>query len=251
VQYIDADDDAELIAKEGFLEWADEEGFLPLWELQTEFGGGEPGPSLDAALQIFVNPSARSRVGLLLLSEASKSEVLEYINEGFGIPIGPDALRLYIDIFWDVTIPGRKGWGDFVADLTHPDDRHYISLGLDSPSVADARRFLEQEMGFTPEQIISRILSKAHSQFESAMDQPHPEDAGAMRWAELALRAITAQGVHKKAFGGDEAGELTPSEFQNMFSVSIEKVQHVSLAELQGEVAPKTDVPDTGAKKEE
>lgn len=247
VSHIDSDEKRVLLT-EGFLAWASREGILPFWRTQAEFGGGEPEPAFDAAIQIFVNPHARAMVGLLLLSEATDEEVIEFVNKRFELDVDDVAIGHYKSVFWDVTLLSRDDWQVFIGELEDPDEKHLVSLGLSSPSIADAKRFLSEAAGFSPDQVLHRILSKAHARFESAMEQPDPEASGAIRWAELAMRAISTLGTHKKAFGGDEAGELTPSEFQNMFSVTVEKIEHVSLSELQGEVAPKTDVPEVGSK---
>lgn len=246
VSHIDSSSDL-VVARDGFLDWAEDEGILPFWRTQDEFGGGEPEPELDTAIQIFVNSHARGMVGLLLLSKASDEEVLGFIQRRFDSTANERTLELYKKIFWDITLLKREDWKAFIPDL-EPQERHYISLGLSSPSIHEAKRFLDEAPGYTPEQIINKIMTKAAVLFEAAANELDPEAAGAIRWAELSLRAISVLGTHKKAFGGDEAGELSPSEFQNMFSVSIEKIEHVSLAELQGVVAPKTDVPDVGTK---
>lgn len=230
--------------RDGFLDWAEDEGILPLWATQREFGGSSPSRALDDAIQMFVNPGARAVTGLLLLSKATGQESVELLDSRFGLTVSEEALVIYRDIFWNTETMRDSDWGAFVENIDIREERNFIAFGLNTPSIQNVRLFLGEDDDVTPEYVLKRIMSVAYSQFEAASQQINAEAAGAMRWGEMAIRAISAMGTHKKAFGGDEAGELTPSEFQNMFSVRVETIEHVSLADLQGEVAPKTDVPD-------
>jgi hypothetical protein len=190
-------------------------------------------------------------MGLLLLSETSDQEASEIVSRRFGLQISKESLEIYKRIFWDITQLKREDWTPFITRLKTGSEQHFLTLGLSAPSTAETMRYLEEEPGLSPNDILTRIMNSAYARYEACLKELDPEMAGAIKWADLTVKAITTLGVHKKAMGGDEAGELTPSEFQNMFSVEIEKVQHVTLAELQGVVAPKTDVPDTGIKKDE
>lgn len=238
-QYIDADDDQELVAREGFIEWAEKEGFAPLWMIQREFGGAKPSPALDTAFQIFVNPHARAVVGMLLLSEVPSDEICSLVQTRFDLGVDEETLDLYTTIFWDIELLGRAGWQAFMAELKTKEERHYIGLGLGSPSSADARRYLGVEVNFDPEAILKDLALTAHTQYKACMAQPDPESAGALKWHDATIKAINSLGTTKKAFGGDD--EIGASDFNSMFSVQIEKIQHVSLTELVGEVSPKDD----------
>jgi hypothetical protein len=250
-EYLNADDDADLVIKVGFLDWAEQMGFRELWAMQKEFGGGTAPPALDTAVQIFVNPHARTMMGLFLLSETSDQEASEIVSKRFNFQISKESLEIYKRIFWDITQLKRSEWTPFITRLKTGSEQHFLTLGLAAPSHSETLRYIEEEPGLSPNEILTRIMNSAYARYETCLKELDPEMAGAIKWADLTVKAITTLGVHKKAMGGDEAGELTPSEFQNMFSVEIEKVQHVTLAELQGVVAPKTDVPDTGTKKDE
>ena len=243
VSHIDSDDYL-VVLQEGFLQWAENEGIRPLWITQREFGGTDPSPALDAAIQIFVNPSARAVTGLLILSDATDDESIELLRSRFNLEITQETMTIYQKIFWDVTAMKDADWNTFLGDIEVSDERNLIAFGLNSPSIENIRLFLEEKPDITPDFVLNRILAIAYTQLEAAGQQVDAETAGTIRWADMAMRAINTMATHKKAFGGDDAGELTPSEFQNMFSVSIEKTEHVSLADLQGEVAPKTDIPD-------
>lgn len=248
-QYLDGDDDDEIVKKGGFLEWAEEEGFRPLWNIQKEFGGHDPSPELDAAFQIFVNPFARSVVGMMLMSQATTEEAAEIVTTRFDLGIDAPALDLYTQIFWDGSQISRKGWTSFLGELRTREERHYLALGLSSPTADEARQFLGMNTCFAPEEILIRIMSKAHAQFESAMEQPIPEEAGAIKWAELAIKAINTISSTKKTFGESDGDQSL--DFKGLFSVQVEKIQHVSLAELQGEVSPKAPVEEVKKPAEE
>ena len=242
-QYIDADDDQEMVVTAGFLDWAEKEGIRPLWEIQKEFGGRPPAPELDTAFQIFVNPFSRSVVGMMLLSRATTEEIVELITGRFGVDL--DALEVYTKIFWDTKLLGRTGWRTFIDDLKTKEERHFISLGLQAPTTEEIRQYLGMNTCFTPEDIAERIMSKSYAQFESAMEQPDPEAAGAVKWADLALRAAKEIRETKRSSAADDDG-LPSGDFNGMFSVQVEKVEHISLAELQGQVSPRDDAKPSG-----
>lgn len=244
-EYLDADDDSALVDKDGFLEWADEQGFRALWDIQKEFGGSAPDETLDTAFQIFVNPFARSVVGMMLLSQATSEEVAELTRGRFDLGVDESTLKLYTTIFWDGDLLGRTGWNDFIGELKTKEERHYLALGLSSPTTEEVRQFLEINTCFAPEDILERIMRKAHSEFESAMQQPNPEAMGALKWADLALRAINTLSNTKKTFSpGDDS--IPTGDYSQMFSVQVQRIEHVSLSEIQGETSPldKNEAPE-------
>lgn len=243
-QYIDSDEDR-LVVTDGFLDWADDEGFRPLWQVQKEFGGDPPPEALDTAFRVFINPTVRSIVGMVLLSKASDNEVVDIIQKRLDIGFDDEVLHYYTVIFWDTDLLGRKGWGPFLDRLKTKEERHYLGLGLASPTVEDLHRYLGMKPALSPDEILTDIMSKAHERFQSSMEQPCPEAAGALKWAELSIKAVNALGTSRKAFASDDDG-FDASDFHGMFSVQIEKTQHISLAELQGEVSPHQDNPEAG-----
>jgi hypothetical protein len=238
-RYVDASDREGLTARDGFIEWAESEGFRPLWDIQKEFGSNKPSAELDTAFQIFANPFARSLVGMMLLSQATKEEVADLAQSRLDLGIDVATLDLYTTIFWDGKFLGRQGWREFVGELKTKEERHYIGLGLSSPTTDKIRQFMGMNACTTPDEILQDIMSTAHAQYTSAMEQPNPEADGAIKWAELSIKAVNAIGMSKKAFGDLEG--LPTGDFSQMFSVQVEKIQHVSLAELAGEVSPRDD----------
>jgi hypothetical protein len=244
-QYIDADDDQEMVVTAGFLEWAEKEGIRPLWEIQKEFGGRPPSPELDTAFQIFVNPFSRAVVGMMLLSQATTEEVVELVTGRFDLGVDLDVIGAYTKIFWDTKLLGRTGWRSFIEELKTKEEKHFISLGLQSPTVEEVRQYLGMNTCFTPEDIATRIMSRSFAQYESAMDQPDPESANAVMWADLALRAMKELRETKRVASKEDDG-LPSGDFNGMFSVQVEKIEHISLAELQGQVSPRDDAKSSG-----
>lgn len=228
----------ELTFTEGVLAWADSEGTGDLWRMQREFGGTPAPPQCDLAFRLFVNQYTRAVLGCLLLSTASDKEIQAVLFDHFGVTLSDEALAIYRCIFWDVSLLGRKSWDEFYKKLTSHEERSYIAFGINSPSADEVRDMLGLETVHSDEQIVNLIASKSFLQFKRAMEEPHPEAAGAMRWAELSLRAISV----KKSAGltipktGDGAGPTT-TDFHNLFSVKPEKSAHITLAQLAGEVA--------------
>lgn len=245
VRYLDSDDGV-LTVKGGLLDWAEDQGFRCLWEIQPEFGGGLASPPLDAALQIFVNPFARAVIGMLLLSRITLEEISEIVQDRFDLGVDEPALQLYRTVFWDVTCMGRPSWKQFIGELKTKEERHFISMGLGSPTAEEARQLLGLDTTLDRSSILTKIMSKAYIQFNHAMDEADPEGKGAIKWAELAIKAGNALefgGAGGRGGGPDEAMP-TGADFKEMFSVKIERTKHISLAELQGPVAALKEPPD-------
>lgn len=237
--YLDSDED-ELTLRDGVLEWAEVEGFRELWVAQAEFGGRQACPQLDVAFRIFINPFARCIMGLLLLSRARDDEIVEIIQERFDVGLEEEALPLYRDIFWDVRLMGRSAWSGFVQSLLTKEERHYLSYGLAAPTCEEVRHILGLEAMLDPETILSQIMSKAYLQFKAAMEEVHPDLAGATRWADLSLKAINSMNNRNRG-GRDDENPIAASDFGGMFSVQIAKSSHVSLTDLKGQLAAPRD----------
>lgn len=243
-RYLDSDE-AVLTIKDGVLDWAEGEGFRCLWEIQDEFGGGPAGPELDTAFQIFVNPFARSVIGMMLLARVTPEEIAEIVQDRYDLGVDAPALQLYRTVFWDVTCMSRPSWKQFIGDLETKEERHFISMGLASPTSEEVRQLLGLDTTLDRSSILTKIMSKAYIQFNLAMEEPDPESKGAIKWAELAIKAGNALELGGRgARAADDAAMPTGEDFNGMFSVKIEKSKHISLTELQGPVAQLKEPPD-------
>jgi hypothetical protein len=206
--------------------------------MQSEFGGHVP-PEFNAAFRIFINPNARSVMALLLLSQGTDEEIIEVVKNRYDIELDDNSLAFYRDIFWDVTLMGRKSWGAFMGSLRTKDERHYVGLGLSSPTIEDVQRALGLGVTLEPEAVLRTVMEKTLLQFLSMMEHPDPEMAGALKWAAEARACATSLRSGKNAWGTTEAGAV-PANFNDMFSVVVTKSKQVSLSDLQGEIgAPK------------
>lgn len=245
VRFLDSDDQS-LTLLVGVPEWAEKERFAPLWAMQPEFGKVPPPKAFDLAFKIFVNPHARAVMGMLLLTRASDEEITAIMREQFDDTIPGDALRTYRELFWDVALVGRKSWEPFIANLTTIEERNYIAFGVSSPAIADVRDMLGLEASVDHKTILNQIITRSYLQYKKAMEEPQPEAAGAMRWAELAIKAI---GTSKTAggFGSEAPVGFTAERFKKLFSVESTKSNHPTLADLTGEVADHTEPGKTKA----
>ena len=232
--FLDSPDDA-LTSQEGVLEWADAEGFGDLWRMQEEFGRTPATPAFDLAFRLFVNHHIRAILGCLLLSSASPKEMQTILRDHFAVELGDEALAIYRYVFWDAALLGRKGWEDFYKKLESTEERSYIAFGISAPTAEQVRDMLGLDVVHSDEQVVNTIISQAYQQFRISMQQLKPEDHGAMKWAELALRAV---GVKKNAGLGAPKGDSGPTakDFSTLFSVKAEKSSHISLAQLAGQV---------------
>ena len=232
IRYWDDEEQPYVIARGGILEWAEDEGFRCLWEVQREFGQPTPPPELDQALRIFVNPHARGVMGLLMLSRVTQDTVVEIMEERFNIELDANTIPLFRELFWDIGIVPRSQWGKFAKSLLTAEERHLIGMGLSNPREDDVRDILEMELVLDHSQVVDQIVMRSYRQFKLAMDTPNPEMSGAIRWADLALKAINTNR------GTVTQDDLSPggSGFTGLFSVEISKSSHPTLAELQGHV---------------
>jgi hypothetical protein len=238
VNYIDTPN-AELTLRDGVLEWAAEEKILPLWQMQPEFKG-KPSAELDLAFRLFVNPFTRAVVGMLLMTKTTEVDMLAIVQDQFDVQVSPAALALYKQIFWDISNVGRKQWEVLVPLFETEEEKNYIAFGLQSPTANEVRDLLGMDCLPTDhKQILNQIVAKSYIQYKKAMEEPNPEDAGAMRWAELALKAIGTA----KANGGfgatDDAPKTSADRFKGLFTVQPTKANHPTLADLAGEVGRK------------
>jgi hypothetical protein len=236
-QYIDSENE-DLDAREGILEWAEQKGFRSLWAMQREFDNCPAPAAYDQAYQIFSNPPVRALLGCLLLSRASEEETSSILKDHYGVELDTPTLGAYRHLWWDVASVPRKAWDAFVDKLVNKEERSYIAFGLTSPSANDVRDMMGLDTPVDDVHIVDSIIGGAYAQYRQAMQQPHPEESGAMRWADLALRAI---GV--KRSGAPKVLDTGPptADFHNMFSVEVTKTKHATLAELHGKIAMRED----------
>lgn len=230
--YVDGDE-AELLARDGVLDWAYEEGFSQLWRMQPEFGGGPPHPDLDLAFRIFTNPYSRALMGLLLLSDVEDETISEISEEKFDLALSEDVIAVYRRIFWDIRVMGQKSWNPFIEELKTKEEIHYISLGLASPDIGEIREILGLTAIVNYEDIVSHIASTAHMLYKRAINEPIPEHAGAIKWADLALKAVAT----KKSIVVETSEDdllLKGEGFKGLFAVTATSSKHPTLADLQG-----------------
>lgn len=227
VRYLDSED-AELAAKDGVLDWASSEGFRELWDAQPEFGN-RMAPDLDVAIRIFSSSRARIRMGLFLFSKATPSEVAESTKEHFDMPIDPTTVELYRRIFWDGSAMSRGSW-DLLFESMEKEERHYLALGLENPTLDGVKCVLGMKYSLEPDAVLRRLMVTSIEQFDNLIKQPIP-GSDAIKWGEMAKSAAVAlaQHVPKKVV---ETG--IPADFGNLFTVQISKSNHVSLSDLQG-----------------
>jgi hypothetical protein len=236
---------AELVARHEVLAWAEAEGFRCLWEYQPEFGSIES-IDLKSAFRIFVNPYARAVCGMLLLSGADGEEVSSVLDERFDIAITPSSLELYCTLFWDESLLSRDEWPVFIEQLTTKEEQHFISSGLGATSVDQVREVAGVESLVDQTAIINDLLGSAYRQYKQAMRSPHPESAGALKWHEATLKAWNAAKVDSREVAKNA---VTPTaDFAGLFSVQVSKSKHISLSELQGTVAERTEHKSSGEK---
>lgn len=233
VRYVTGDD-SKLVFRDGFLAWADKEKFGDLWRFQREFGGGAPPPDVNIAFQIFINPSARYTLGLLIFSTADDEGIRESIKEKLSIDLSLKSLSTYRRLFWDLDLMGRENWPTFIKTLSGP-ERHYLAAGVNGISDTKARSTLGLSNTHAPDEILARIANKAYEQFEAAVDKPNPELANARCWADLAVKASSALKGARSRFHAEESRPETTEAIQGMFSVEITESNHITLSELQGQ----------------
>lgn len=236
--YLDSDD-AELGARAGVLEWAEREGFRCLWEYQPEFGAVE---SLDlrSAFRVFVNPHARAVYGMMALSGAGDDDIRAVLEEQVDIPIGEQALQLYKKIFWDVGMVGRDEWPDFISRMPTTEEQHLLGIGITATSADQVREAAGAASVVDHATIINDLLTFAYRQFKRAMNSPHPEAQGALKWHDATLKAWNAAKTDARESAKTQQNAPT-ADFAGLFSVQVTKSKHISLAELQGTVAERQE----------
>jgi len=230
--YVDGDE-AELLGRDGIIDWAYEEGFSQLWRMQPEFGGGPPHPDLDLAFRIFTNPYSRALLGLLLLSDVDDETISKISVEKFDLALSEDVIAVYRRIFWDIRVMGQRSWNPFIEELKTKEEIHYISLGLASPNIDEIREILGLTTVVKYEDIVSHIASSAHMLYKRAILEPIPEHAGAIKWADLALKAVATK---KQLIVEEDPDELLlrGEGFKGLFAVTTTSSTHPTLADLQG-----------------
>jgi len=231
VRHLDSDDD-ELATTVGVLDWAEREGFRSLWEIQPEFGCRAVSPELDVATRIFANRQARIRIGLFLFSKATPTEISDSLTPHFDMDVTPDAIETYRNIFWDAR-PMPAGSWEALIDTMERDERHYLALGFENPTLEGVQCILGMKYALEPDAVLRRLMNTSIEQYDLAMKQPIPAAADAFRWGEMASKAAVALAAHvpKKV-----VETSIPNDFNGLFTVQISKSNHISLADLQGQV---------------
>lgn len=234
VAHLDSDSD-EVLAFDGFLEWAESEGIRPLWEVQREFGGRALSDELDTAFSLFINRFSRSVVGLLLLAKADSKSIADIVKERLDLGIDAPAIAMYRSLFWDVDNVPRERWPRFTNCLLTREEQHLITIGYrDKPNLATIRQILDLQPAMVTEQeALTHLIETAHQNYKTALKCPDPESGDAFRWASIMLKAISTSSTRSKFSGGDGPGENV--DLSGLFSVKVTKSHHVSLAELQGQ----------------
>jgi len=239
VRYLDSRD-GELDLRDGILEWAEREGFRPLWEMQKEFGG-VMSPELDLAFRAFVNPYSRAVLGMLVMSQATESEILTIFQSQFDYQLTPETLALYKKIFWDVAGVGRKQWESLVTQFESEEERSYITFGLSSPSANEVRDILGMDCtAFDHKTILNQIIAKSYLQWKKAIEGPNPDSS--MPWAMLTMKAIAQSRSNGIGTANDGEPKTIAERFKGLFSIQPTKKSHTTLADLVGEVGRKQPV---------
>lgn len=233
VRYIDSDDGT-LAFRDGFLEWADREGFGDLWRFQAEFDGGPPPPDVDLAFRVFINPTGRYTVGVLLFSSADDEKVIEGVKERLDLTLTSAAIQTYKRLFWDISLVRRQDWSHLLRQMS-PEERNYLSAALNGDKSKSVRRTIGVADRKSPEEILEDIANRAYNHFVKASERPNPESANARYWAELAVKSSSSLLNRKGRFGQDEVKPVTADALESMFSVEVTSSNHVTLEELQGQ----------------
>jgi len=231
VRHLDSDD-TELLTTDGVAEWAEREGIRLLWEIQPELGGLAMARELDLSARIFANQQARLRLGLFLFSKATSSEIAELAAIHFDMEIDPLVIETYRKIFWDSQAVPSGDW-ETLIDAMDRDERHYLALGFERPTLENVQCILGMKYSLEPDAVLRRLMNTSIEQYDLAMKQPIPASADALRWGEMAKQAAVALAAHvpKKA-----PESSIPNDFNGLFTVQISKSNHISLANLQGRV---------------
>ena len=167
VRHLDSDD-TELVTREGVLDWADQEGFRLLWEVQPEFGRAQP-RELDLAIRIFSSQRARLRMGLFLFSKATPTELVDVALAHFDMEIDQNVIDLYRRVFWDTAAMSRSSWEQLIENLETKEERHYLALGLENPTLEGVQCILGMKYELEPGAVLRRLMTTAIEQYDLAM----------------------------------------------------------------------------------
>lgn len=232
--YLDGPIDAKLLARDGILQWAETEGIYELWKMQFEFGGGSPQADLELAFRIFAHPYARALMGMFLFSTATDEEISLLWEEVFDLSLRREVLDIYRSIFWDISQVRRPAWGIFIKKLRTKEERHYLTLGLKSPTVDEVKIILGLKVAVEHLQIVDDIATVAYRLFMEASKQPLPDVAGLEKWGALALSAVKTKKQITKGDTDEDDLLLQKDGFKGLFSVQTTTSSHPTLADLQG-----------------
>ena len=203
----------------GVLEWAEKEGFRELWEMMPEFGELE-NDTLSAAFQLFINPSSRPVAGMLLLTNAPEEQLCETLSEYLETEVTPETVAMYRRIFWD--------------------ERHMIALALQGQTIHMARSALDLETDISPDVMLKKMLNSNYMIWEEARGIRDEERMKS--WQDSTLRVIKEMRESSR-FANPNEGIPTAGDFEGLFSVQVSRTAHPTLAELEGEIAPRTEAP--------
>ena len=223
----------------GVLEWAEKEGFRELWEMMPEFGELE-NDTLSAAFQLFINPSSRPVAGMLLLTNAPEEQLCETLSEYLETEVTPETVAMYRRIFWDTSTTKDFEWEELLEEFTDKDERHMIALALQGQTIHMARSALDLETDISPDVMLKKMLISNYMICEEARGIRDEERMKS--WQDSTLRVIKEMRESSR-FANPNEGIPTAGDFEGLFSVQVSRTAHPTLAELEGEIAPRTEAP--------
>lgn len=233
--YLLASGQDRVVAKDGFLEWANLQGFGVLWETQEEFGGNR-NPAVDQAYWMFSQTPIRALLGMLLLSRATEDEICDALEEKFSFSLEEDTIHVYQSVFWDVSLLDPDDWERFIPLLETKEERHFIGVGLSSPSAGMARTAANLKVDVDPEDALTEILQTSMKYYRIAARSSEPIGHDIQRWADMAMNAIKLI-KHGRKLGAAEHETEMPSSYRNLFSVEVTQTEHPSLSEIKGHIS--------------
>jgi hypothetical protein len=171
-------------------------------------------------------------MGLFLFSKATPTEIADAAREHFDMEVDPGVVELYRKVFWDTAGMTRGSWERLLDSMESKEERHYLALGLENPTLDGVKCVLGVKYAMEPDAVLRRLMVTSIEQYDSLMKQPIPS-SDALRWGEMAKAAAVALAAHvpKKVA---ETG--IPADFGGLFTVQISKSNHISLADLQGQI---------------
>jgi len=187
---------------QAFLAWAQAEEIDELWSRQAEFS--KRNDDLNEACRAFANPALRTVLGLLLMAGFSNDEVIEVIYQRSEFKLTAAAVELFKKLFWDVKVMRKEDWLSLLDDM-EKDQRTLLSLAFEGKG----RNYIKFALGVVPEvdlrDVLTNIMTKAHMRFNEMLELPDYNEAQAIAWAQLAMKA----GEKRKNSGGGPSRNLS------------------------------------------